>query len=244
MYLFLWEVGNMTGHGSGDDEAASLSLSEVQTNGSGTVVDTGQIGLDNLIPLLDWGIEDTAICRSAGVGDEDIDLAEILDHLRNELLHLFVAPDIALVGLGLDAVFLRELFGVFLSTSRARGVGDGDVGAHLSASSCGFGANASGTGSTGDNDDLALQAEEVVEGGGGRDGDRHDGRGVENPMGAGYQRWDQLSPSEDPPRIEGDGNGRRSVVEDNDGEERRNLEQRKEQKVNIWLSGRVDLACV
>jgi hypothetical protein len=82
-YLFLGEVGNVARHGCSDDEAAGLPLSEMQTDGSGTVVNTGQIGLDDLIPLLDRSIEDATVGSTASVGNEDIDLAEVLDDISH-----------------------------------------------------------------------------------------------------------------------------------------------------------------
>lgn len=143
-YLFLREVGNVAGHGGGDDEASSLSLSEVQTSSSGAVVDTGQIGLDDLLPLLDGSIEDTGIGGTAGVGDEDIDLAKILDDIGNQLLDILVVADVALVCLGLDTVFVLQLLCVLLSTLGSGSVGDGDVGAELGTATCSFSADASG----------------------------------------------------------------------------------------------------
>ena len=177
----------MAGHGGSDDEAAGLSLAEVQTNSSRTVVDTSQIGLDDLIPLLNGGIEDTAIGCAAGVGNEDIDLAKVLDDVGDQLLNLLVAADIAFICLGLDAVLLRELFGVLLTSLGTGGICDGNIGTHLSTASSGFGTDTRRAGGTGDNDDLALQAEEVMEGSGCWDWDRHFGwLGGFISMGAGY----------------------------------------------------------
>ena len=126
----------MSGHGSGDDEAAGLALSEMQADGSGTVVNTGQIGLDDLVPLLDGGIEDTTVGGTASVGDEDVDLAEVLDDLGDQLLDFVVVTDIGLVRLGLDAVLLRELFGILLAALGPRRVGDGYVGTEFRAPTC------------------------------------------------------------------------------------------------------------
>ena len=184
-YLFLGEVGNVTGHRSSDNEAASLSLSEMQTASSGAVVNTGQIGLNDFVPLLDWCIEDTTIGGPAGIGNEDINLAEIFDDICDELLHLFVAANVALVCLRLDAELLLQLFGILLTSLRARGVCDGNIGTKFSTSSGGLGTDTCGTRCTGDDDDLALQAEEIVEGG--RFGNRrHVGGLARNLLGAGY----------------------------------------------------------
>lgn len=143
-YLFLGEVGNVAGHGCSDDEAAGLPLSEMQTNGSGTVVNTSQIGLDDLVPLLDRGIEDAAVGSTAGVGDEDVDLAEVLYDISHQFLDFFVVADVGLVCLGLDAVLLGELFGILLAALGPRGVGDGDIRTKFCAATCGFCADTSG----------------------------------------------------------------------------------------------------
>lgn len=78
----------------------------MQTDGSGTVVNTRQIGLDDLVPLLDGRIEDTAVGGTAGVSDEDVDLAKVLDDLGDQLLDFLVVADVGLVRLSLDAVLL------------------------------------------------------------------------------------------------------------------------------------------
>jgi hypothetical protein len=77
-------------HGSSDDEGTVLALAEVEANGTGTVEGSVQVGLDDLVPLLDGSIEDTVVGGLASVGNEDIDLAEVLDDVRNELLALLV----------------------------------------------------------------------------------------------------------------------------------------------------------
>ena len=173
--LLLGEVGNVAGHGGGDDERASLALAEVETDGTGAVEGTGQVGLDDLVPLLNGSVEDTVVGSLSGVGDEDIDLAEVLDDVLDELLALSVLVDLALVGLDLDAVLLAHLLCVLLGTLGARVVGDGEVGTVLSASSGSLCANTGGAGGTGDDDDLALKAEEVLELGSLGNGDGHCG---------------------------------------------------------------------
>jgi hypothetical protein len=52
-YLFLGIVGNVTRHGGGDDQAAGLAFSEVKTDSPGAVEGSVQVGLDDLVPLLD-----------------------------------------------------------------------------------------------------------------------------------------------------------------------------------------------
>ena len=68
------EVGNMAGHGSGDHEAAGAAFFEVVADGFCTMEATGKIGLDDLVPIFDGAIEDTAVGSTAGIGDEGIDL--------------------------------------------------------------------------------------------------------------------------------------------------------------------------
>lgn len=72
--LLLREVGNVAGHGGGDDKASSAALFEVVADGLGTVEGASEIGLDNLVPVFDGAIKDTAIGCAAGVGNESIDL--------------------------------------------------------------------------------------------------------------------------------------------------------------------------
>ena len=72
--LLLGEIGNVAGHGSSNDKASSAALFEVVSDGLGTVEGTSEIGLDNLVPVFDGAVKDTAIGCAAGVGDESIDL--------------------------------------------------------------------------------------------------------------------------------------------------------------------------
>jgi len=150
-------------HGSGDDEAASLPLSEMKTNGPGTVEDTIQIRVDDFFPVSDRAIENTTVGGSAGVGDEDINLAKVLDDVGNKLFDLGVLANVAFVGFRSDAVLLPQLLGVALSSLTTRGVSDCDVSSHFRASSGSFCANSRGSRSSGDHDDLALEAKEVFQ---------------------------------------------------------------------------------
>lgn len=143
--LFLREVGDVAGHGGGDDEAASSALLEVSADGLGAMESTVQIGLDDFGPVIDSAIEDTSTGGAAGVSDEGVDLAEFLNGVVDELLHAFPVADVALVGLDLDAVGLRELLGVLLAALWARGVGDGQVSAHFGTAAGSLNAHTAGS---------------------------------------------------------------------------------------------------
>jgi hypothetical protein len=162
--LLLGEVGDVAGHGGGDDEGAGSALLEVVADGLGAVEGTVQVDLDNVVPGLDGAVEDARVGGGTGVGDEGIDLAEVGNDVLDELLAGLVAVDLALVGLGLDAVGLLEVLDVVLSTLGAGSVGDGDGGAHLGAAASSLNTHALGAGSAGDDDDLALHGELVQEG--------------------------------------------------------------------------------
>ena len=125
--LLLGEVGNVPRHGGSDDEGSSTAFLEVVTDGLGAVKGSVEIGLDDLIPLLDGAIKDAGVCGAAGVGDEGVDLAELLDDVGDELFDTAVVADVALVGFGFDLVFLGKLLGIFLAAVGAGGVGDGDA---------------------------------------------------------------------------------------------------------------------
>ena len=104
--LLLREVCNVAGHGGRDDQAAAATLAEVRAHGFGAVEGTVQVGLDDIVPFLDRGVQDAAVGGAAGVGDEGVDLAEFLDHFVDQLLHVVVFADVALVGFGLHAILL------------------------------------------------------------------------------------------------------------------------------------------
>ena len=114
--LLLREIGNVAGHGGGDDERAGLALTEVEANGSGTIVGAIEIGVDDLLPLLHRLLQNAIVGGLAGVGNHDIDLAEILDDLLHKLFDIGIIADVALVGLALDAIVLLDLFGVLLAS--------------------------------------------------------------------------------------------------------------------------------
>lgn len=171
--LFLGEVGDVARHGSGADKGSSLALLEVSTNGLGAVSDTVEIGLDDFFPGLDGAVKDTGVGSLSSVGDESVNLAEILDDLVDETLDRLVAGDVHLVGLALDAVLLAESLCVLDTALGARGIGDGDVGAHLGGAASGLNAHSSWAGRTSDDDNLALHGEHVHEALGLCDLDRH-----------------------------------------------------------------------
>lgn len=161
--LFLGEIGNVTGHGRGDDQASGAALFEVVADSLGAVEGTGQIGLDDFVPVFNGAVQDAGIGGSASIGDEAIDLAEVLDDVLDELIDAVIGADVAFVRLGLDAVGFLELFGVLLASFRAGSIGDGNIGTQLSTATGSLNAHAFGARGTGDNDDLALQAEKVHE---------------------------------------------------------------------------------
>lgn len=162
--LLLWEVGDVSGHGGGDDEGSSSSLLEVSSHSLCTVEGSVQVGLDDLIPGLDGALEDATVGGTTSVGDETVNLSELSNHVLDKLLDALVVSDITLVCLDLDTVGLGELLGVLLSAGGTRCICDGEVGSHLGAASCGFNSHTSWTGGTGNDDDLALEAEHVEEG--------------------------------------------------------------------------------
>jgi hypothetical protein len=144
-YLFLREIGNVTGHGGSDDQGTSATLLEVIANSSCAVEDTSQVSVDDLLPVLNGAVKDTVVGSAASVGDHDIDLAEVCDNVLDQLSDIVVVTNVALVGLALDTVLLGDLFGILLTTLRTGSVGDGDVGTKLGAATSGFSANASST---------------------------------------------------------------------------------------------------
>ena len=171
--LFLGVVGDVAGHGRGNDEAAGAPLLEVSAHGLGAVEGTRQISLDDLLPVLDGAVENAAAGGAASVGDERVDLAKLLDNVVDEPLDALPVADVALVGLDLDAVLLTQLLGVSLAALASGRVGDGQVGAHLGAATSGLNAHSAGPRRTGDDDHLALEAQQVLQTVGLGDWDRH-----------------------------------------------------------------------
>lgn len=172
--LLLREVGDVTGHGSRDDEGAVTLLLEDGADRLGAVRRAVEVRVDDLVPLLDGAVEHTVVGRGAGVGDEAVDAAtEVVEYVLYELLDRGKVTDVALVCFGLNAVLLDQLLDVLLSTLLAGSVGDGHVGAELGYTAGGFDAHASGARRSGDDDDLALEAQEVEQFAGGRNWLRH-----------------------------------------------------------------------
>lgn len=64
----------MAGHRGGDNEAARAAFLEVVTDGFCAVEAASKIGLDDLVPIFDGSIKDTAISSTTGIGDEGVDL--------------------------------------------------------------------------------------------------------------------------------------------------------------------------
>ena len=149
----------------------------MQPDGAGAVVGAGQVSIDDITPGLDRGVEDAIVGCAARVGDEDIDAAEFLDDVGDQLLDVLVVGHIALVGFRLHTIFLFELLRILDAAFGAGGVGDGNVSAHFSAAAGCFSADACGTGSAGHDDDLAFEAEKLLQGVCFRRFDRHDGGG-------------------------------------------------------------------
>lgn len=171
--LLLRIVRNMARHTARDDEAALAPLLEVRADSLRAVKRTRQIRLDHLRPVIHRAIQDPCAGGTPRIRDEGVDLPELGDHVRDQLLDALPVAHVALVGLGLDAVGFGDLGCVLLAAFRAGGVCEGDVGAHFRAATGGFDAHAAGAGRAGHHHGFALQAEEVEEGGGGGDGDRH-----------------------------------------------------------------------
>lgn len=159
--LLLREVGDVTGHGGGDDERTGLALLEVVADSLGAVCNTEEIGLDDLLEGGDLAVENTRVGGLAGVGDEGVNLTEVGNDVLDELAAGLVVGDVELVGLGLDAVLLLESGGVLLTTLLTASVGQGDVTAHLGDTASGLDTHTTGTGGTSDNGDLALHGEQV-----------------------------------------------------------------------------------
>jgi len=136
--LLLREVGDEAGHGCRDDQGSGFALAEVHPDGAGAVGASVQVGVDDLLPLCDGGVEDAVVGGFAGVGDEDVDFAEVFDDGVDEGFDAGVLVYLALVGFAFDGVFFGEVFGVLFAAGGAGGVGYGDVGAHFGAAAGGL----------------------------------------------------------------------------------------------------------
>jgi len=136
--LLLREVGDEAGHGCRDDQRPGFAFAEVHPDGAGAVGASVQVGVDDFFPLCDGGVEDAVVGGFAGVGDEDVDFAEVFDDGVDEGFDAGVLVDLAFVGFAFDGVFFGEVFGVLFAAGGAGGVGDGDVGAHFGAAAGGL----------------------------------------------------------------------------------------------------------
>lgn len=174
--LLLGEVGNVAGHRSGNDEGTMTLLLEVRADGLGAVGSAVQVDLDDLVPSLFGRLDDAAVSRGAGIGDEAVDVTKVLQNFADKLFTVVVVGYIAFVGLNLDSVGLDQLGHVLLSSLFARRVAEGEVSTHLGATPGGLDTHAAGTGGACDDDDLALQAEEVKQAAGLGDLLRHIGK--------------------------------------------------------------------
>ncbi|KAI6760449.1 hypothetical protein HG530_009309 [Fusarium avenaceum] len=159
--LLLGEVGDVARHGGCDDERAVALLLEESADGLGAVGGAVEVDLDNVVPVGGGAVDDTSVGGSTGAEEASVNLAKVLDNLTDEALNVVVVGSVQLVGLGLDAVLLDELLDVLVGALLAGSVGDGDVGAHLGSAAGSLDTHAAGSGSAGDDDDLALKAKEV-----------------------------------------------------------------------------------
>ena len=96
--LLLREIGDVPGHGGGDDEAPRAAVAEVLADDLGAVGDAGEIGLDDLIPGLEGAVHHAGVGGAPRIRDEAVDLAKVLDHRFHELGHVFRVADVELVG--------------------------------------------------------------------------------------------------------------------------------------------------
>lgn len=64
--LLLGVVGDVAGHGGGDDEGSRAALAEVSADGLGAVRSAVQVDLDNVVPGLLGAVDDTTVGGSTG----------------------------------------------------------------------------------------------------------------------------------------------------------------------------------
>jgi hypothetical protein len=75
----LAEVAHLADDRGHVDDAAAAALDEVREGGVRAVEDAAEVGGDDLLPLLDGHAADGAVAVDAGVVDEDVEPAELLD---------------------------------------------------------------------------------------------------------------------------------------------------------------------
>ena len=66
----------------------------------------GEIDIDDLLPLVECHIADCGICLNAGVGNQNIDSAELRSHGVEQRLAIAGARDVGLCCSGSAALFL------------------------------------------------------------------------------------------------------------------------------------------
>lgn len=79
--LFLRKVGDVARHGGSNDKRAGAALLEMMPNGFGAVKGTGEIGGNDFLPGLNRAVKDTGVGSTAGIGNEAIDLLDMLELL-------------------------------------------------------------------------------------------------------------------------------------------------------------------
>lgn len=70
--LLLGEVGNVPGHGRGDDKRAAALLLEVRADGLCAVGGAVQVGLDDMVPVGGGAVDDTRISGRAGAAGNKV----------------------------------------------------------------------------------------------------------------------------------------------------------------------------
>src|SRR2546430_380074 len=84
---------------SHEDDAAPFVLLHVRENSLGDVVRARQVDLDVAVPeLVDLPFQGGDVVQGGGVVDEDVDLAEFLDHVLDDLMDLLAVGDVHLDG--------------------------------------------------------------------------------------------------------------------------------------------------
>ena len=125
-----WVAPAQTGHrGNVDDSSALAAFDHVQPNGATDKICAVNVGADHFVPGFEGQLSKRRAPGGAGVVDQDVDVAEVVEDLPNRGFDLVVVRDITARRHRLDALGLELLDGVgqTLFTSR----GDGDRGARF-----------------------------------------------------------------------------------------------------------------
>ena len=72
--LFLWEIGNVAGHGGSNDERAFAASFEVMADSLCAMEAAGKIRLDDFLPVFHRAIKDPRIGGAASIGNEGVNL--------------------------------------------------------------------------------------------------------------------------------------------------------------------------